>query len=123
MIPISYQKSCDRNTCFSISRKEYHCVKSVRIRSFSGPYLPAVGLNMKYLCVFNPNSGKYRSEYGHLLDSVYHDHNVYTTPFQNIIKIKRFSQTLFRVNYKKKRPRPRKFDEYKAALKTSRFNH
>ena len=25
--------------------KYYHCVKSVRIRSFSGPYFPAFGLN------------------------------------------------------------------------------
>ena len=25
--------------------KELHCVKSVRIRSFSGPYFPAFGLN------------------------------------------------------------------------------
>ena len=25
--------------------KKFHCVKSVRIRSYSGPYLPALGLN------------------------------------------------------------------------------
>ena len=25
--------------------KKLHCVKSVRIRSYSGPYLPALGLN------------------------------------------------------------------------------
>ena len=39
-----------------------HCVKSVHIRSFSGPYFPAFGLNKqrsKYLSVFNPNAGKY----------------------------------------------------------------
>ena len=33
-----------------------HCVKSVRIRSYSGPYFPAFGLNTEYL---SPNAGKY----------------------------------------------------------------
>ena len=43
-----------------------HCVKSVRIQSFSGPYFPTFGLNTKRY-VFNPNAGKYgpdNSEYG-----------------------------------------------------------
>ena len=40
----------------------FHCVKSVRIRSFSGPYFPAFGLNTPYLSVFSPNTGKYRPE-------------------------------------------------------------
>ena len=48
-------------------------VKSARIRSFSGPFLPAFGRNterydMKYLSVFSPNARKYgpeNSEYGH----------------------------------------------------------
>ena len=40
-----------------------HCVKCVRIRSFSGSYLPAFELNTeqrdtKYISVFNPNAGK-----------------------------------------------------------------
>ena len=43
------------------------CVKSVRIRSFSGPYFPAFGLNTKRyslsLHIFSPNAGKY----GHFL--------------------------------------------------------
>ena len=37
----------------------YHCVKSVRIRNFSGPYFPTSGLNAessKYL--FGLNAGK-----------------------------------------------------------------
>ena len=39
-----------------------HCVKSVRIRSFSGPYFPAFGLNSPYLSVFIPNTQKYGPE-------------------------------------------------------------
>ena len=39
-----------------------HCVKSVRIRRFSGPYIPAFGLNTEYLSVFSPNAGNYRPE-------------------------------------------------------------
>ena len=41
-----------------------HCVKSVRIRSYSGPIFPAFGLNTKryrvteYLSVFSPNARK-----------------------------------------------------------------
>ena len=30
---------------FSCLSRNFHCVKSVRIRSFSGPYFPAFGLN------------------------------------------------------------------------------
>ena len=55
---------------------EFHpCVKSVRIRSFSDQYFPAFGLNTEnalYLCLFNPNVGKYgpeNSEYGNFLES------------------------------------------------------
>ena len=29
----------------SVLRKDLHCVKSVRIRSFSGPYFPTIGTN------------------------------------------------------------------------------
>ena len=32
-------------------KTQFHCVKSVQIRSFSGPYFP--------VSVFNPNTGKY----------------------------------------------------------------
>ena len=55
---------------------QLHWVKSVQIRSFSGPYFPAFGLNTErygvshyvdipiteYLSVFSPNAGKYRPE-------------------------------------------------------------
>ena len=34
-------------------------VKSVPIRSHSGPHFPAFGLNTEYLSVFSPNAGKY----------------------------------------------------------------
>ena len=43
-----------------------HCLKSVRIQSFSGPYFPAFGLNTEratpYFFVFSPNAGKYGPE-------------------------------------------------------------
>ena len=50
-----------------------HCVKSIGIRSYSGPYFPAFGLNTPYLSVFIPNSREntYQNnfEYGHFLHS------------------------------------------------------
>ena len=45
---------------------EYPYVKSVRIRSFSGPYFPAFGLN----------TDETNSEYGHFLRSVNSYHNL-----------------------------------------------
>ena len=59
-----------------------HCVKSVCIRSFSGPYFPAFGLNTEryeYLFVFSPNgenTDQKNSKYGHFLRSVYWVHAV-----------------------------------------------
>ena len=41
---------------------KYHCVKSVHIQSFSGPYFLAFGLNTEYLLVFSPNAAKYGLE-------------------------------------------------------------
>ena len=49
-----------------------HYVKSIRIRSYSGPHFPAFGLNMEkygeYLSVFSPNAencaDQNNSEYG-----------------------------------------------------------
>ena len=44
---------------------ETHCVKSVLIRSFSGQYFPALGVNREdkeYLYIFSPNAGKYGPE-------------------------------------------------------------
>ena len=35
-----------------------HSVKSVRIRSYSGPHFPVFGLNTEYLSLFSPNAGK-----------------------------------------------------------------
>ena len=39
------------------STESYHCVKSVRIRSFSGLYFPVFGPNTERC--FSPNAGKY----------------------------------------------------------------
>ena len=44
----------------------WRTVKSVRIRSYSGPYFPAFGLNTEYLSafsVFSPSAEKYGPEY------------------------------------------------------------
>ena len=46
-----------------------HCVKSVRIRSFSGLYFPAFGVNTKkciypYLVRMRKNTNQKNSEYG-----------------------------------------------------------
>ena len=46
----------------SLRKFPFHCVKSFRIWSFSSPYFPVFGLNMKYLSVFSPNTGKYGPE-------------------------------------------------------------
>ena len=55
-IPIRTKKE------FKIQLTTKHCVKGLRIRSFSGPYFPLFGLDMErypYLSVFSPNAGKY----------------------------------------------------------------
>ena len=36
----------------------YHCIRSIRIWSFAGPYFPAFKLNTPYLSIFSPNEGK-----------------------------------------------------------------
>ena len=46
-----------------------HLVKSVRIRSFSGPHFPVFGLNT-YLVRMRENVNQKNSEYGHFLRSV-----------------------------------------------------
>ena len=54
-------KTTAKTNCYCLK----HCVKSVHIRSFSGPYFPAFGLNWRdteYLSVLVQNAGKYRLE-------------------------------------------------------------
>ena len=46
-------------------RVHFHCLKSVRILSFSGPYFPTFGLKTERYGVsllFSPNAGKYGPE-------------------------------------------------------------
>ena len=43
---------------------KYHCVKSVRIWSFSGPYLPAFGLNTEFGLSLDKVSHRIQSECG-----------------------------------------------------------
>ena len=56
----------DLKNFFWLFEKAIHCVKSVRIWSFSGPYFAAhsdwIWRDTEYLSVFNPNVGKYRPE-------------------------------------------------------------
>ena len=44
-------------------RSSNHCVKRVRIRSYSGPHFPAFELNTERYGVFSPNAGKCRPEW------------------------------------------------------------
>ena len=48
-----------------------HCVKSVRIRSYSDPHFPTFGLKTEYLSVFSPNAGKIRAGITSNTDSFY----------------------------------------------------
>ena len=41
-----------------------HCVKGVRIQSYSGPYFPAFRLNTERYSIFSPHAGKCGPEYG-----------------------------------------------------------
>ena len=49
--------------CFCVFKKliyyHFHCVKCVRIRSYSGPYFLIFGMNMERYSVFSPNAKKY----------------------------------------------------------------
>ena len=52
---------------------EWHCVKSVRIRSYSGPYFLAFGLNTDRYSVrlrIRENTGQKNSKYGYFLHTV-----------------------------------------------------
>ena len=58
-----------------------NCVKNVHIRSFSGPYFPAFGLNKEryrvlrifpYSVQIRENKGQKNSEYGHFSRSMFH---------------------------------------------------
>ena len=53
---------------------DFHCVKSGRIRSFSGPYFPAFGLHTERYSVksvqMRENMDQKKSEYGHFSRSV-----------------------------------------------------
>ena len=78
-----YMKCNSGLKCFN--SQDLHCVKYVCIRSFSGPYLLAFGLNTErysvfsrigteygeklYLSVFSPNAGKYGPEKPPYLDT------------------------------------------------------
>ena len=61
-VKIKIHSLCLKNLFFGRD----HCVKNVRIRSYSGPYFPTFGLNTKRyfvsLRIFTPNAGKYGPE-------------------------------------------------------------
>ena len=52
-----------------LSTEDTYYVKSAKIRSFSGPYFPAFGLNTERYSVFSPNAGKYGPEKTPYLDT------------------------------------------------------
>ena len=49
-----------------VKKRHHHCVKSVLIRSYSGPHFPAFGLNTVRM---GENADQNNSEYGHFLRS------------------------------------------------------
>ena len=55
------------NTSFCLFSYHSHCVKCVRIRSYSGPYFPTFG-NTDSVRVWE-NTDQSNSEYGHFLRS------------------------------------------------------
>ena len=64
--------------CTKIGNND-HCVKCVRIRSYSGPHFPAFGLNSErygvsllYSVQMRENADQNNSEYGHFLSSEGH---------------------------------------------------
>ena len=67
-----------------------HCMKSVFIRSFSGPYFSVFGLNMErysYLSVFSPNTGKYGPEKLQIrtIFTLWQSHNIYSVRQYGIV--------------------------------------
>ena len=57
-------------------RESHHCVKSVRIRNYSGPHFPAFGPNMEsrispYSVRMREKTNQNNSEYGHFLRGEY----------------------------------------------------
>ena len=61
---VNYQDQCLElrlnRFCLLKDLRLLHCVKSVRIRSYSGPYFPSFG---QYLSVFSLNAREYEREY------------------------------------------------------------
>ena len=58
--------------------KNHHCVKSARIRSYSGPHFPAFGLNTKRYSVpprIQSEYGKMRTRITQNTDTFYAVHN------------------------------------------------
>ena len=56
------KSTCDLQSQI-VHMKIHHCVKSVRIRSYSDPYFPSFGLNTeRYSVYLSPNAEKYGLE-------------------------------------------------------------
>ena len=49
---------------------KYHCVKSVCIQSYSGPYFLVFGLTTERYSVYSENTDQNNSEYGYFLRSI-----------------------------------------------------
>ena len=66
---------------WSYDTSKQHCIKSVRIRSYSGPHFPAFGLNTEF-CIspysvqMRENADQNNSEYGHFFCAVQYSSHI-----------------------------------------------
>ena len=78
-----------------------HCLKSVCIRSYSGPHFPAFGLNIErysvspYSVRMRKNMDQNNFEYKHLLRNVYNilRHRYFSSKYNNLSKYKYYCLT------------------------------
>ena len=83
---------------------ECHCVKNVRIRSFSGPYFPAFGLNTEryteYLSVFSTNAVRTRKTAGlQIFKYCIHDLQVTRTSISRYVPLVCTFEDIFKTWY------------------------
>ena len=74
---------CSNLKILNTRKSTSHCVKNVRIRSYSGPYFPAFGMNTERYCIspysvrMRENTGQNNSEYRHILLNESHSFSYY----------------------------------------------
>ena len=75
-----------------------HCMKSVRIRSFSGPYFPSFRLNTERYriqteYVFSSNEGKYAVTLSNIFDRTFFT-NIFTKTFTQVFELSSIGERL-----------------------------